>query len=210
MSAEKAPSSINEISDAQAKEFDYIIAVDASGSMSSPSDKMEGKTRWQEAAEFTEGLARFAAAHDDDGITLIKFNSTATVFDNVTAQKVTELFAKNQPNGSTNLAAALREIVKKRKATTKKVIAFIITDGTPDSQAEAERVIVDAANGLEKDDDLSFQFLQIGNDPGAAKYLQHLDDELTGKAKFDIVNSLDRVSAEKLTFGQLMYQAIND
>jgi hypothetical protein len=56
--------------------------------MANPSDKMEGKSRWEEAQEFTEGFARYAAQHDDDGITLIKFNSHAKIFDGVTADKV--------------------------------------------------------------------------------------------------------------------------
>lgn len=199
-----------ELSDADAKEFDYILLVDQSGSMGNPSDKMEGKTRWEEAQEFTEGFARFAEKHDDDGITLIKFNSSATVYDGVTADKVHELFTKNQPNGSTNLAAALSEVVKKKNASAKKVIAVVITDGTPDSQSAVEQVIVNASNALAKDEDLSFQFIQIGNDPGAAKFLEHLDNELTGKAKFDIVNTLSRVDAESLTVGQMLYRAIND
>lgn len=199
-----------EISDADAKEYDYILLVDQSGSMGNPSDKMEGKSRWDEAQEFTEGFARFAANHDDDGITLIKFNGHATVYDGVTADKVHELFTKNQPNGSTNLAAALQEVVKKKSSSPKKAIAVIITDGTPDSQTAVEQVIVDASNGLAKDEDLSFQFIQIGNDPGAAKFLDHLDNELTGKAKFDIVNTLSREDAESLTFGQMIWRAVND
>lgn len=199
-----------ELSDADAKEFDYILLVDKSGSMGNASDRMEGKTRWEEAQEFTEGFARFAEKHDDDGITLIKFNSTATVYDGVTADKVHELFTTNQPRGSTNLAAALSEVVKKKTASSKKVIAVCITDGTPDSQSDVEKVIVNAANSLSKDEELSFQFIQIGNDPDAAKFLEHLDNELAGKAKFDIVNTLSRVDAESLTVGQMLYRAVND
>ena len=130
---------------------------------------MEGKSRWEEAQEFTEGFAPYAAQHDDDGITLIKFNSHAKIFDGVTADKVHELFTKNQPSGSTNLAAALAEAVKKKNSSAKKAIVVVITDGTPDSQTAVEKVICDASNALTKDEDedLSFQFIQIGNDNGA-------------------------------------------
>ena len=79
-----------------------------------------------------------------------------------------------------------------------------------DITIEEVDAIVNAANALEKDEDLSFQFIQIGSDPAAAKFLQHLDNELTGKAKFDVVNTLSREDAESLTFGQMLYRAIND
>lgn len=199
-----------ELSDADAKEYDYVLCVDQSGSMDNASDKMEGKSRWEEAQEYTEGLARFAEKHDDNGIDLIKFNSRATVYAGVTSDKVHELFTKNKPNGSTDLAAALREVVNLKKASKKKMICIVITDGTPDSKSDVEKVIVDAANALEKDEDLSFQFVQIGNDPGAAAFLEHLDNELTGKAKFDIVNTLSRLDAESLSVGQQLWRAIND
>ncbi len=126
------------------------------------------------------------------------------------ADAVHDLFTKNSPGGSTNLADALSEAVKKKMASTKKAIVVVITDGIPDSQSAVEKVIISAANTIEKDEDLSFQFIQIGPDVAAAKFLQHLDSELTGKAKFDIVNTLSREEAESLTFGQMLYRAVND
>src|SRR4051812_43623997 len=109
-----------ELSDTDAKEYDYILLVDQSGSMGDPSEKMEGKSRWEEAQEFTMGFARFAEQHDDDGITLIKFNSHAKVYDNVKADAVRDLFIKNSPGGSTNLAEALQKAIDKKKASSKK------------------------------------------------------------------------------------------
>jgi alkaline phosphatase len=59
--------------------------------------------------------------------------------------------------------------VKKKNSSAKKAIVVVITDGTPDSQTAVEKVICDASNALTKDEDedLSFQFIQIGNDNGA-------------------------------------------
>lgn len=198
-----------ELSLETAKEYDYIICVDQSGSMGEPSTKMQGRTRWEEAAEFTTAFARFAGQVDDDGITVIKFNSKATVYDGVTADIVKDLFTKNQPGGSTNLAAAISEAAKKKFSSNKKAIVFVVTDGVPDSQKDAESVIVATSNKLENDTQFNLVFVQIGDDPAAARYLNHLDNELTGKAKYDIVNSLTREDAESLTMGQLLYQAVN-
>lgn len=192
-----------------AKEYDYILCVDQSGSMGEASLRMEGRTRWNEAEEFTEGLARFAETVDDDGLTVIKFNSTAKTYDGVKADAVKDLFTKNSPGGSTNLAAALEAAFTKKFSTNKKAIIFVLTDGIPDSQTAVEKSIINAANKLEDSSQINLVFVQIGDDPSAAKFLDHLDNELTGKAKYDIVNSMDRTQAESLTMAQLMYQAVN-
>lgn len=39
-----------------ASEFDFIICLDASGSMSSPSTRYAGKSRWEEAQETILGI----------------------------------------------------------------------------------------------------------------------------------------------------------
>jgi Mg-chelatase subunit ChlD len=199
----------NELSIEQAKEYDHIILIDQSGSMGSPSTKFEGKTRWQEAQEFTEGYARFAEQVDEDGITVITFNSTVKTYDNVTSSKVSDLFTSIRPGGSTNLADALKAAFDKKFASSKPAIILVLTDGEPDSQSAVKTEIINAANKIEKDADLAIQFVQIGDDAAAHKFLVDLDDNLK-EAKFDIVNSLTRVEAEALTLEQLLYQTIND
>lgn len=203
--AEAVPS----ISDSQAKEYDYILVIDKSGSMSEPSTTLEGRTRWDEAQEFTESFARFAEKHDDDGITVITFSSSLKVYDGVKSDTVHRIFSSCQPGGSTNLAGALEEAFKKKFSSTKAAIILVMTDGVPDSESAVKTSITNAANKLEKDGDIGIQFVQIGHDNGAAKFLGDLDDNLKG-AKFDIVNSLTREEAEKLTVEQMLYLAIND
>lgn len=200
---------IQVISEAQAKEYDHIILVDQSGSMGEKSTKMEGRTRWQEAQEFTESYARFAETVDDDGLTLITFNSHPTVYDGVKADKVHEIFTGARPGGSTNLAAALEEAFKKKFTAGKKAIIMVITDGVPDSETNVKNAIINATNRLERDEEIGIQFVQIGDDKHAAQFLNDLDDNLKG-AKFDIVNALTREEAEGYTIEQLLWLAIND
>lgn len=197
------------ISQAQAKEYDHIILIDQSGSMGEKSTKMEGKTRWDEAQEFTESYARFAETVDDDGLTVITFNSKPVVYDGVKADKVHEIFTNARPGGSTNLAAALEEAFNKKFAAGKKAIILVLTDGVPDSQSAVKDSITKAANKLERDEEIGIQFVQIGDDAGAAKFLNDLDDNLKG-AKFDIVNSLTREEAEGYSVEQLLWLALND
>jgi len=204
-----AASSVQSISDAQASEYDFIILVDKSGSMGEVSTKMEGKTRWEEAQEFTESFARYAEKTDDDGITVITFSGSPTVYDGVMADKVHEVFTSCRPGGSTNLAPALEAAFQKKFSSNKKALIMVITDGEANDPSAVKVSITNAANKLNADSDIGIQFVQIGNDPAAAKFLGDLDDNLKG-AKFDIVNSLTREEAEKLTIGQMLYLALND
>lgn len=199
----------NSISKEQAGEYDHIILIDRSGSMGSPSLKFKGKSRWQEAQEFTEGYARFAESVDDDGLTVITFNSHPTVYDGVTADKVHEIFTNESPMGSTNLAAALEAAFKKKFTAGKKAIIMVLTDGEPDSQEDVKTVIKNAANKIDRDEELGIQFIQVGDDRNATRFLADLDDNLKG-AKFDIVNSLTREEAEAYSIEQILWLALND
>lgn len=197
------------LSDAQASEYDFFILVDKSGSMGEKSLVMPGKTRWEEAQEFTETFARYAEKSDDDGITVITFSGKPTVYDGVMADKVHEVFTTCQPGGSTNLAPALAEVFKKKAASKKKALVMVITDGAANDEDAVKQVITDAANGIATDDEIGIQFVQIGNDPHASKFLNDLDDNLKG-AKFDIVNALTHEEAEGYSMGQLLWLALND
>lgn len=205
--AKMAPEQV--LSDAQASEYDFIILVDKSGSMGERSTSMEGKTRWQEAQEFTESFARYAEQTDDDGITVITFAGHPTVYDGVKADKVHEVFTNCQPGGSTNLAPALEEAFKKKFSANKKALIMVITDGAANDESHVKDSIIAAANKLNADDEIGIQFVQIGNDPSAAKFLNDLDDNLS-TAKLDIVNALTREEAEGYSMGQLLWLALND
>jgi hypothetical protein len=191
-----------------ATEYDFVIGLDASGSMASPSTRYPGKTRWQEAQETIFGLASILGQYDTDGIDIVVFGGNVQVFEGVTANKVSDIFAARSPRGSTPLAEALREIVK-LNGDGKKAVALVFTDGEPDDRAAVERVIVDAANAQERDEDFTILFVQIGDDHGAAKFLAHLDDGLSS-AKFDIVDTISAAEADQMEPLDLINKAIND
>lgn len=191
-----------------ASEYDFIVGLDASGSMASPSKRYSGKTRWEEAQETILGITSALDKFDADGIDVVVFGGSASITEGVTTAKVAELFATRSPRGSTPLAEALTLIVNKQKATGKNTVAIVFTDGEPDDRAAAEKVITDAANSLEKDEALTFLFVQIGDDAAATKYLEHLDDGIT--AKFDIVDALTAAVADTMEPIDLINHAIND
>ena len=201
----------NVITPAEASEYDFIICIDQSGSMASPSPTMKGKNLWEEAEEFTVGLAHFADKVDDDGLTVITFNSNVDVVDGVHAADVAKVFKEHTPMGGTATNKALDAAFKKHFSIGKPSIVFVLTDGQPNDPDAVADSIIEATKKISKNEELAIQFIQLGDDKGAAKFLTSLDDDLEAKgAKFDIVNALPREEAEGYTIEQLLWLAIND
>lgn len=190
-------------------EFDYIVVVDASGSMTT--EDVKGRSRWEAMQETVGQFARDVVKLDSDGIALVVFNGQAvTSYDGVDAKKVDEVFASTRPRNSTPLAEALTEALKLAGKSDKKDFIIVFTDGVPDDKAAAAKVIVDAANKQETDDALTILFVQVGHDAAATAYLRELDDNLKG-AKFDIVDTKTVDEAEAFaTTADLVLAAIAD
>lgn len=204
-----------EITQAQASELDYVIAIDTSGSMGT--QYKNGKTRFQAVQEFTESLARYAEQVDDDGITVIPFGAgKSNAINNVTAAKVAEVFQNNQPWGGTPLLGALKQIheLKKNGTLKKNVVAFVITDGiaSDGSQEEIAKFISSITQSQQRDEELNFGFIQIGDDKEATKMLAFLDDNLQTQygARHDIVDTKTMEEAENLKPGELIWHVQND
>ena len=103
------------------QERDYTLIIDKSGSMSTP-DQAGGKSRWEIMQESTLALARKCEQFDPDGMTVYLFSGKFKRFDDVTSQKVAQIFMENDPAGTTNLAAVLKDATDdyfKRKERTK-------------------------------------------------------------------------------------------
>lgn len=183
---------------------DYVLIIDRSGSMSTG-------TRWREACSAVKTLAPYVCKFDPDGISIIFFDNAIEKFDNITSSvQVEKLFESYKPRGSTNLALALHEAFDdhfsgSRGATT----ILVVTDGAPDSKTEVERILRRAANSVEHLDELSVSFIQIGDDAGASKFLEHLDDTLEN-VKFDIVDTISSDECRKITFSELVARSIYD
>ena len=179
----------------QLKLRDWYLLVDRSGSMNEPVKSGSSLTRWAEAQEATTALARFAEEFDDDGISVVLFSTNHSLHDNITAggDLVKKLFTDNQPNGNTNTSGALLSVTDAyftRKAAnaaeTKPLVIFIVTDGEPNSKEDLQNAITAIANKVDNVDEIRINFIQVGDNAEAKKYLHHLDSELT--CKFDIVN----------------------
>jgi uncharacterized protein with von Willebrand factor type A (vWA) domain len=191
-----------------ASEFDFMVLLDASGSMARPSARFPGKTRWNEAQESIFSTAAALEKYDADGIDVVVFGPNIEVVEGVTAAAVDGVFARRDPRGGTPLNGALKVVIDKQKKTGKKTVAVVFTDGEPDEGETVAKTLTDASNAIGKDEDLTILFVQIGDDAKARAYLDNLDNSLTGK--FDIVDVVSMTDAENMEPLALIQKAIAD
>lgn len=178
----------------QLKGYDFIVLVDKSGSMSEP-DCPGGKSRWAYAEENTLAIARECMKYDNNGITVGVFANKLKLYENVTdgAAQLKQIFAENQPGGSTDTAGALDHVIQEylNSDKSKPIVCVIMTDGVPDDEAALVKVIVNATKKIATRDEIGLEFVQIGNDTHAHAFLDRLDNNLTKEgAKLDIVNTV--------------------
>ena len=197
------------------EERDYTLIIDKSGSMSI-NDRPEGKTRWKSAQESTLALAQECEKIDPDGITVYLFSGRFRRYDNVTADKVSSIYAENDPMGRTDLASVLSDAVNnyfERKAAgqakTNGETILVITDGEPDDYKAVMRVIIEASRQIDRDEELGISLIQVGNDRKATQFLKALDDQLeSAGAKFDIVDTITIDDMQGLTLAEVLLNAI--
>jgi uncharacterized protein with von Willebrand factor type A (vWA) domain len=139
------------------KNRDHTLILDKSGSMSTV-DQPGGKSRWDAAQESTLALARKCEQFDPDGITIYMFSGRFNRFDQVTSQKVEQIFLENEPVGRTNLAAVLQDALDRyfqrkatQKATARSETLLVVTDGEPDDRKAVMEVIINATRRMERD-----------------------------------------------------------
>ena len=165
----------------------YSIIIDRSGSMATGDGF--GKTRWDSARKAVEKLVDAVFKYDDDGrVPLYLFDDQVEFVGECTSSsQVKGVFESYKPRGTTKLAECL-DLAMKTYLPKKRVDAeflpgttfIVILDGTTDSNESVKTVLnhyADPASGyIENHTQLAVSFLQIGDDPGATRFLQELDN----------------------------------
>lgn len=177
------------------RDRDYTLLIDKSQSMSTQ-DQPEGKSRWEVAQESTYALAKQCEAYDPDGITVYLFSSRFKRYDNVTSDKVAQVYAENDPMGKTNLLSVLEDAIEnyfQRKAAGETKpngeTFLVITDGEPEDRKGVIRYLIETSRRLEQDQEIGISLIQVGDDPKVTEYFKALDDQLLDAgAKYDIVS----------------------
>ncbi|WP_330204884.1 VWA domain-containing protein [Cyanobacterium sp. DS4] len=195
---------------------DYTLIIDKSGSLNS--DDGTGKTRWEIAQESTIALAQKCDELDSDGITVYLFSGRFRRYDNVNSDKIREIYAQNEPMGSSDLKSVLQDALDnyfQRKAEGKAKengeTILVITDGIPDEPKEIIRLIINASQKIDRDEELGISFIQIGQDAKAKEYFKALDDLLQeAGAKFDIVDTITMDDLDNMSLTDVLLNAVID
>ena len=193
----------------------YVLVVDKSGSMADPVGRSKPVSRWDAMKEYLSVIVRKCCELDDDGIDVYFFGTKFSKFENVTVDVVDGLFNKVSPMGGTDFVPVLTDVFNKHFSGDKPTTVLVVTDGQPsdgvDGQKALAKLLVNTANKIEADNDLAVQFIQIGEDPEASRFLKKLDDELQGAgAKFDIVDTKTCDDLETMSLEEVLLAAIQD
>jgi uncharacterized protein YegL len=196
---------------------DYTLIIDKSGSMST-ADAKNGRTRWESVQESTLAIARKCESFDPDGLTVYVFAGRFKRYDNVTADKVEQIFQENDPSGGTDLATVLQDATdqyfqRKRlgQAKPQGETILVVTDGEPDDRKAVMQVVINATQHMDRDEELAISFVQVGADPQATRFLRILDDKLqSAGAKFDICDTITIDGLEDTSLTDVLLNAILD
>jgi hypothetical protein len=193
----------------------YVLVVDKSGSMAEPVGRSKPMSRWDAMREYVSVVTRKCCELDADGIDVYLFGTKFSKFENVTVEVADQIFKKNSPMGGTDFVPVLTDVFNKHFSGDKPTTVLVVTDGQPsdgvDGQKALAKLLVATANKIEADNELAVQFLQIGDDPDAAKFLKKLDDDLQGAgAKFDIVDTKTCDDLESMSLEEVLLAAISD
>ena len=199
------------------RDRDYTLIIDKSQSMSTQ-DQPEGKSRWEVAQESTYALAKQCEEYDPDGITVYIFSSRFRRYDNVTSDKVTQIYAENDPMGKTDLMSVLEDAIEnyfQRKASGESKsngeTFLVITDGEPEDRKGVMRLIIETSRRLDRDDEIGISLVQVGENPKVTEYLKALDDQLLDAgAKFDIVDTITMTEVGNSSLSEVLLKAITD
>lgn len=191
----------------QLKQFDTTFVVDDTGSMQLPAKSSDAsgsdvKTRWDVLTKALQYIAQIAATYDKDGVDISFLISEDLNTTNITTgQEVLDLLDQvdlTAGSGGTYFEPVLAEILgpyvskyedffekkKKGEKTTKPkpLNVIVLTDGMDDEEEATEELLVRIAGQLDKMNaprsQVGIQFLQVGDDPDAAAFLDRLDNDI--------------------------------
>lgn len=181
---------------------DLVILIDTSASMAEPIPSLR-QSKWHWCARF---LANFAERTKDAlagrGLTIIPFNSSYTIMRSCSTDQVNKLFATTAPNGGTDFASPLQEVLSSYIASGRQrpLMIAVFTDGIPSYGPKVEQVLINATKQLRSAREVKLTFLAIGEDYNGASLLTYLDDFLVHEgAHFDVVQTVAFDQLQKIT-----------
>jgi hypothetical protein len=193
------------------------LPLDSPTESSNPSNASNSPvSRWQWCHQQTLDFSAKTKDTIPAGFTVVLFSNNCVVYNNVDAKAIETVFSQYTPKGATNLAAALKtqldQYFERRLRLgqgVRPLLVAVITDGCPDDLSKLCYVLIDATHKMSTRDEISFTFLQVGNDSEASKLLKELDNGLVShKAKFDIVNVVPFTEMRRMGLASALTKAL--
>lgn len=181
------------MADSKYSNVDMGLLIDTSGSMSKV--LKNGLTRLKAVQENATALCREMETYDKDGILIGRFAGKVKINDATTSETLETMFLEYRAMGGTNTKEAVEKaadiMLAKRKAdgaAAKPACLVVFTDGVPDDKVGLAQVIVDITKRIKDRSEFGILFVQVGDEPDAAAYLDKLNNDLTqAGALHDIV-----------------------
>ncbi len=196
---------------------DYTLIVDQSQSMSH-FEEINQQSRWEILQDSTLALATQCEHLDPNGITVYLFSENFQRYHQVTSETVAKIFNTHQPQGKAYLAPALKhaidEYFKRRAleiAQANGEIILIVTGGEIEDLKTVEKVIIDATDQLNSDEELGIELVQVGSNLEVSRLFRKLDQGLQqAGAKFDICHTISLEDMDRIDLNEVLIKAIAD
>lgn len=192
------------VSEAQAldrlKDYDVILFLDCSGSMSDRIASEKNIRKWDWARDrIKEFNSKYNQAASRP-ITLVLFSDKFTVMPNCTMSDIEKVFADRRPEGGTDLAPPLAEIVSERLLAIKQrpCIIAVLHDGLPSDVDQVEQILQSTANKLLSSERMQITFLQVGDDEAGASAMKVWDRVDAGSKDIVKAELFENVKTEGL------------
>lgn len=160
--------------------------------------KSDPPTCWEKAVLGLNGIVNQVIKIDPNGVDVVCFNDgeVETYRNLKDTTNVEDLVTAKEPSGSCNMAQALdavfAEALERGFDTSTSVLVF--TAGKPEDDSAVIESIQNFSKNLEKEEDFSLTFVQVGDSQSGLDFLNELNNDLdcvnAAGEKIDIVDSL--------------------
>lgn len=174
------------------RQYQIAVVVDQSGSMNDGIGQSD-TTRWQWCCQQLASFASEAQRASSQPLSLATFNHEYRVAHKCTAEQIMMILNASKPNGGTEFAAPLKQIIDDYWRTARKqpLLIVMITDGETNSGAAAEQVLREATSRMTVSNQIKLVIFQIGDTGDGADFVRRLDHDLVlSGARYDIVKAV--------------------
>ncbi len=174
------------------RQYQIAVVVDQSGSMNDGIGQSD-TSRWQWCCKQLESFATEAQRASSQPLSLATFNHEYHIAHKCTAAQIAAIMNASKPNGGTEFAGPLKQVIDDYWRTTRQqpLLIVMITDGETNSGAAAEQVLRDATSRMTNNNQIKLVIFQIGDTGDGADFVRRLDHDLVlGGARYDIVKAV--------------------